>query len=68
MPDWMQAILTWLPFTYELYFPVAVFMEKVRGSELWRGLAIQAGWVVISYVWARWMWRRGIRRYESVGG
>ncbi len=68
MPDWMQAILTWLPFTYELYFPVAVFMEKVRGPELWRGLAIQAGWVVISYVWARWMWRRGIRRYESVGG
>lgn len=68
MPDWLQAALTWLPFTYELYFPVAVLMEKVKGPELWRGLCIQAGWVLISYGAARLMWRRGIRRYESVGG
>jgi len=68
MPDWLQATLTWLPFTYELYFPVAVLMEKVKGQELWRGLCIQAGWVLISYAAARLMWRKGIRRYESVGG
>lgn len=68
MPDWLQGILRWLPFTYELYFPVAVVMEKVKGAELWSGLAIQAGWVVLSYLAARFMWRRGLRRYESVGG
>lgn len=68
MPDWMQEILRWLPFTYELYFPVAVVMEKVQGAELWSGLAIQAGWVGLSYLAARFMWKRGLRRYESVGG
>jgi ABC-2 type transport system permease protein len=68
MPDWMQEVLRWLPFTYELYFPVAVVMEKVRGAELWSGLAIQAGWVGLSYLAARFMWKRGLRRYESVGG
>jgi ABC-2 type transport system permease protein len=68
MPDWLQDILRWLPFTYELYFPVAVLTEKVRGAELWSGLAIQAGWVVVAYLGARLMWRRGLRRYESVGG
>lgn len=68
MPDWLQEILRWLPFTYELYFPVAVFMEKVRGEELWSGLAIQAGWVVLSFLAARFMWWRGLRKYESVGG
>lgn len=68
MPDWMQEVLKWLPFTYELYFPVAVLMEKVKGRELWSGLLIQAGWVVLAYLAARYMWKRGIRRYESVGG
>jgi ABC-2 type transport system permease protein len=68
MPDWLQEVLRWLPFTYELYFPVAVITEKVQGPELWSGLAIQAGWTVLAFLGARGMWRRGLRRYESVGG
>lgn len=68
MPDWLQEILRWLPFTYELYFPVAILTEKVKGEDLWSGLAIQAGWVVLCFLGARLMWRRGLRRYESVGG
>jgi len=68
MPDWLQDILRWLPFTYELYFPVAILTEKVKGGDLWSGLAIQAGWVVLCFLGARLMWRRGLRRYESVGG
>ena len=68
MPDWLTALLGWLPFAYELYFPVAVFTEKVTGFALWKGLAIQAGWTLASYAAARLMWRKGLRRYESVGG
>ena len=68
MPGWMQNILMFMPFPYELYFPVAIYMEKVQGAELWRGLAIQAGWTILCYLAARAMWRAGLRRYESVGG
>lgn len=68
MPAWLQGTMKFLPFTYELYFPVAVFTERVQGRELWQGLGIQAGWLVVCYLVARLMWRRGIRRYESVGG
>lgn len=68
MPEWVQRILGLLPFPYELYFPVAVLMERVKGVELWSGLAIQAAWVGICFFAARWMWQRGLRRYESVGG
>ena len=31
MPDGLRIVLKFLPFTYELYFPVAVLMEKMRG-------------------------------------
>ena len=68
MPAWFQAILRWLPFPYELFFPVQVFLEKVQGRELWTGLAIQAGWVFLVWLAARTLWRRGIRHYQAVGG
>ncbi|MEO6054604.1 MAG: ABC-2 family transporter protein [Chthoniobacterales bacterium] len=68
MPHWFQEILKWLPFTYELYFPVAVFMQEIKGPALWQGLAIQAGWSVALYFIATAMWRAGVRKYEAVGG
>lgn len=68
MPAWFQAILRWLPFPYELFFPVQVFLERVQGADLWKGLAIQAGWVLLLFIAAQTMWQRGIRHYQAVGG
>ncbi|MEI6349845.1 MAG: ABC-2 family transporter protein [Verrucomicrobiota bacterium] len=68
MPAWFQAILRWLPFPYELFFPVQIFLEKVKGAELWTGLAIQAGWVFLMWLASQALWRRGIQHYQAVGG
>lgn len=68
MPGWFQSLLHWLPFTYELYFPIALFLEKIHGDALVSGLAIQAGWLLIAWTIARLMWRSGVRRYQAVGG
>jgi ABC-2 type transport system permease protein len=68
MPAWVQAVMKWLPFGYEMFFPISIFLEKVRGGALWSGLAIQAGWLVLTWVIARLLWRRGVRRYQAVGG
>jgi len=68
MPAGLQALLHWLPFTYELYFPVAIYLEKVRGPALWSGLAIQTAWLLVMFGFARLMWLRGVRRYQAVGG
>ena len=43
MPDGLRIVLKFLPFTYELYFPVAVLMEKIRGMDLWVGLRHSGG-------------------------
>lgn len=68
MPAWLQGALKWMPFTYELYFPISVFLEKVRGADLYAGLAIQTGWLLVTWAIARLMWSRGVRRYQAVGG
>lgn len=67
-PPWFQATATWLPFTYELFFPVSVFLERTRGASLYHGLLIQGAWVAAAWLAGRVMWNRGLRRYGAYGG
>jgi len=68
MPEGIQGILRLLPFPYELYFPISIFMEQVRGRELLNGMLIQTCWVLLIYLGASALWRGGLRKYQAVGG
>jgi len=68
LPEGIQQVLFLSPFPYQLYFPISIYMEKVQGADLVKGLMAQAAWVIAAYVCARFAWRRGIRRYSAVGG
>ena len=68
MPVGVQAVMKWLPFYYELFCPVAIFLERLRGADLWQALAIQTGWLFLTWAAAREMWRRGLGHYQAVGG
>src|SRR5262245_39619710 len=57
-----------LPFQYMAYFPTAVFLGKVHGDELVRGLVINFAWVVFFIFVSRLMFNRGVRRYAAFGG
>lgn len=68
LPAWLHRLLMCTPFPYQLYFPVNVYLERITGAELQAGLLLQFFWVAAAYTGARWMWSRGIRHYEAVGG
>lgn len=68
MPSGIQAAMKWLPFYYELFCPIAIFLGRLKGAALWQALAIQAGWLLLSFAAARAMWRRGLGHYQAVGG
>ncbi len=68
LPAGLQQVLLYTPFPYQLYFPVSIYMGKVSGDELARGLGIQLTWVIIAYIIARLAWARGLRKYSAVGG
>jgi ABC-2 type transport system permease protein len=68
MPTAFQNVLRLLPFPYELYFPISIFMGQVHGAALWQGLLIQFCWVVIIAFGANTLWQRGLKRYQAVGG
>jgi ABC-2 type transport system permease protein len=68
MPAGIQATMKWLPFYYELFCPIAIFMERLRGGELMQALSIQAAWLLVTWACAHAMWKRGLGHYQAVGG
>jgi ABC-2 type transport system permease protein len=68
LPEPWFTLLRWLPFQYMAYFPAVVFLEKIKGPDLWRGLLGELVWAVLFMVLARVLFRVGLRRYSAYGG
>jgi ABC-2 type transport system permease protein len=68
LPAWVERVLYFTPFPYQLFFPVSIYMGKTTGAELARGLVIQCLWVCAMYALARFAWKRGLKKYAAVGG
>jgi ABC-2 type transport system permease protein len=68
LPAGLKQILFLTPFPYQLYFPIQIYMGKVTGGDLWHGIVVQFFWVLAAYIFARFMWRRGIKQYSAFGG
>jgi ABC-2 type transport system permease protein len=60
--------LAFTPFPSMLYVPISIYMGKVSGNGIALGLLTQLFWVLMMYVLARFMWRRGIKKYAAFGG
>ena len=65
---YVTEILDVLPFQYLAYFPAMVFLEKKTGTDLFVGLAIESAWAIGLIVFARWLYRLGLRHYSAYGG
>ena len=68
LPPLLLQVLNYTPFPYQLYFPVSIYVGRTSGAAMAQGLVIQFAWTVIAYLFARFMWARGIRKYAAVGG
>jgi ABC-2 type transport system permease protein len=68
LPPFWAWLLKHMPFQYMAYFPAAIFVRKVEGSELVYGLLGEFVWAAIFMALARWLYLRGLRRYSAYGG
>jgi ABC-2 type transport system permease protein len=68
LPPALQDALAFTPFPSMLYVPISIYMGKVSGNGIAFGLLTQLFWVVMMYALARFMWRRGIKKYAAFGG
>jgi ABC-2 type transport system permease protein len=68
LPPVLQHALAFTPFPSMLYVPISIYMGKITDKGVALGLLTQLFWVVLMYALARFMWRRGIKKYAAFGG
>ncbi len=64
----LQTLLQWTPFPYEVFFPVQVLLERLDTANLQKSFGLQFLWVCITATAARFLWHRGVRKYQAAGG
>ncbi len=68
LPGVWRTLVMITPLQYLAYFPAAVFLGKIQGTDLAIGLAVELFWVVFFIAACRLTLRRGLRRYSGYGG
>jgi ABC-2 type transport system permease protein len=68
LPAPVFAVAQVLPFAYQMYFPAAVLTGRIEYSEAITGLGIEACWVLLFLMLARFLWSRGLHKHTAVGG
>lgn len=56
-----------LPFAYAFFVPTQLYLNKISIETGLRGLAIQVFWVLALFIILRFVWNKGLKRYEGVG-
>ena len=64
----VAKLARWLPFRFMLSAPVELLTRTQHRDDLVRLLGAQAAWAAIALATALVLWRRGVRRFEAVGG
>lgn len=67
-PEYIRAIPPWLPFQYQLGFPVELMTGGLGLDDALRQLGAQWAWALCLAVIALVLWQRGVRRYGAFGG
>ena len=68
MPDWLSAVAAWLPFRFQLGFPVEMLVGILPRAAVLQGLLVQWAMVALLIPLSMLIWRIGLRRFEAFGG
>lgn len=68
LPWWIRDVAEVLPFRFMLSAPIELMTRSLSGTELVALFAGQLGWAIAMLVLSLWAFRRGVRRFEAVGG
>lgn len=69
LPGWLFRISQYLPYYYQMYFPVAIFTGRLNDpSAIITGLGLQVCWAAAILAIGQFLWSRGLRLHTAVGG
>jgi ABC-2 type transport system permease protein len=67
LPASILKVAMFMPFAYTFYVPTQIYLGKMSISEGWSGLLVSIVWLFVLYVIIKIIWKRGLKKYDSVG-
>lgn len=67
LPEAVQKVLYLLPFPYLIFFPLEVYLGKITGFPMIRGILISSVWLVILFFVMKYIWGKGLKIYQAYG-
>jgi ABC-2 type transport system permease protein len=67
-PPTLRATVRWMPFRFQLGFPVEIMTGAHTRAEAFALLGAQWLWVAVALGGTATMWRAGLRRFSAYGG
>ena len=67
LPKQIAQIFGLLPFQYVLYFPLKIYLGQLGSAEIIKGSIISLSWLIILYLFASFLWRKGLKEYTAYG-
>lgn len=67
MPPVIFNILSYLPFTYLVYFPLKIFLGQMSNILIIKGLFISIFWLFMFYILVKVLWAKGLKSYTAEG-
>lgn len=68
MPDWMNGVIRFTPFSSIYFTPVQIYMGRLSYHEILTQCLIQILWIVIVYVFGNFLWIKGQKKLVVQGG
>jgi ABC-2 type transport system permease protein len=66
-PNKLEIFARFLPFAYTQYFSMQIYLGKISRIQVLQGLALQLLWIFILALIVRLVWKKAVKRFESVG-
>ncbi|MBB3108126.1 ABC-2 type transport system permease protein [Paenibacillus phyllosphaerae] len=66
--DSIQRVVLLLPFQYTIFHPISIVTGKIDLQAGLSGVWVVLGWIAVLFLLSKWAWRKGMKRFESVGG
>lgn len=67
MPPVVKKISLLLPFQFTTFFPIKIYQGALSSAEIFRGLSLSLVWILLISFLLKWLWQKGLKRYEAVG-
>lgn len=68
MPDWMQGIIRFTPFSSIFFLPVQIYLGQLSLAEILHSFLIQLFWIAVLFLIGMLLWKKGQKKLVVQGG